>query len=91
MDEAGFRGFIEARRWKFAKTMAHIPHEYTVADWVPWGMDEFNDAVAFIMEHGYQQRFYSRVYTYFDVEEYQYWPMNGKEGYPILINRAVRK
>lgn len=91
MDEAGFRAFIESRRWQFAKTMAHIPHEYTVSDWKPWAREEFEEAVMFIREHGYARRFFHKTYVYFDVGEHQYWSMGAPLEQTILINRAVRQ
>lgn len=91
MDDAGFREYIAGSRWKFAKTMAHIPHEYTVKEWEPWREHLFDKAVAFIRDNGYQANFFRRVYTYYDVDDKQYWWANNKDGVPILINRAVRK
>jgi hypothetical protein len=90
VNDEGFRNYIATHRWQFAKTMAQIPHEYTVADWDP-DRAPFEAAVEFIKANGYDQRFFNRVYTYYDVEEHQYWAMNGREGFPILINRAVKK
>jgi hypothetical protein len=91
MDDEGFRNYIKTHRWQFAKTMAHIPHEYTVAEWYPNERPLFDEAVAFIRDNGYKQRFFSRTYTYYDVDEHQYWWACNKDGLPILINRAVRK
>ena len=83
-----FAQFIADGRWQFAKTMANIPHAYSVRE---WNDDKtFADAVAFIRENGYPQRFYSKTYTYYDHGPHQYWTM----GFPIeettIINRAVR-
>ena len=90
MDDEGFREFINARRWQFAKTMAAIPHEYTVAAWYP-DRTLFDEAVMFIREHGYEQRFYSKTYLYYDVDGLQYWTMGNPLEVTKLINRAVKK
>jgi hypothetical protein len=91
MDDAGFREFINGSRWKFAKTMASIPHEYTVKDWAPERLDLFYEAVTFIREHGYKGKFFSKTYMYYDVDERQYWTMGAPLLETVLINRAVRK
>lgn len=91
MDDAGFREFIASRRWQFAKTMAHIPHEYTVSDWIPWEREDFEAAVMFIREHGYSSRFFSKTYLYYDVDGLQYWTMGAPVKETILINRAAKK
>lgn len=91
MDDAGFKEYIAGSRWKFAKTMAHIPHEYTVKEWEPWREDLFEQAVMFIRENGYEQNFFRATYLYYDVDERQYWTMGAPLVETILINRAVRK
>jgi hypothetical protein len=91
MDDAGFREYINGSRWKFAKTMASIPHEYTVKDWAPERLPLFNEAVMFIREHGYKGKFFSKTYLYYDVDEHQYWTMGNSLEITKLINRAVRK
>lgn len=91
MDGQGFAEYVAKSRWKFAKTMAHIPHEYTVREWAPWYAHEFDAAVEFIRREGYPAKFFRRTYIYYDLNEHQYWWACNKEGVPILINRAVRK
>lgn len=85
--------------WKFARTMASIPHWYTLRK--QWDVD---DDFVWIIEHirrvGYEQQFGRKVYTYYALGEHEYWDcggdlyeMNAKTGYYLLcgINRAVRK
>lgn len=91
MDDAGFREFIASRRWQFAKTMARIPHEYTVAAWYPSKRPEFDEAVMFIREHGYEQKFFSKTYLYYDVDGLQYWTMGNSLEITKLINRARKR
>lgn len=90
MTEDEFRAFVERSPWKFAKTMAHIPHEYTLREKHD-DDQQFVDAVQFIRDHGYQQNFYSKTFTYFDVGDKQYWTMGSPLDQTILINRAIRK
>ena len=93
-DHQRFVRLLEANRWRFAKTMADIPHSYTRGkEWE--SRDDFTWACAFILAHGYQQRFFQRFFTYYDVGEHQYWIMapDGMTDDPeraILINRAVK-
>ena len=87
--------FIEAVPWKYARTMPHMPHEYTQRKWAQELEleSEFESAVRFIRENGYKQRFGSKVYTYYDVADeqkvtWQYWTMGAPYERTILINRA---
>ena len=82
--------FIATNRWKFAKTMAYIPHEYNVREW----HDDDTDFVRFVMHirlSGYDQNFYSKVYRYLDFGPYQYWTMGDPIDQTVIINRALRK
>ena len=88
MNDEGFRGFIRARRWRFAKTMAAIPHEYTVSEWHP-DRAMFEEAAQFIRDEGYAKKFFSKTYMYYDVDEHQYWTMGSPIPETILINRAL--
>jgi hypothetical protein len=90
MDDEGFREFIAARRWRFAKTMADTPHEYTVSGWNP-DRAKFEEAVQFIRDNGYGQKFFSKIYLYYDVDGHQYWTMGAPMPVTILINRAAKR
>lgn len=86
--------FISAHTWKFAKTMAHMPHAYVVRERCR-DEAEFERFVLHIRAHGYKARFGRRWFTYFD------WPVDGVTtqfwtmGFPleqtIIINRAVKR
>jgi hypothetical protein len=82
-----FRQFVLASRWTFAKSMPEMPHEYTHRR---WARDErlFEQAVLFIREHGYKQKFRGTTYTYYDLGGYQYWTQGSPLAATILINRA---
>ena len=81
------RDFITASRWTFAKTMADIPHEYTLR------RDASSDSnfiwfVNFVRSHGYDEKFYDKHYRYLDIDGRQYWTMGFVVDSTILINRA---
>ena len=72
--------------------MTEIPHEYTVAAKATVGVAPVPDAwyvwfVAQIREHGYQETFGGRTYTYLDVDGWKYWSLPGSDGVTI-INRS---
>lgn len=61
-----------AQTWTFAKTMAKMPHWYTLRK--NWAVDEdFVWTITEMRRVGYQQRFGSRVCLYVDVDDFQYW------------------
>jgi hypothetical protein len=91
VNDEGFRNYIATHRWQFAKTMAEIPHEYTVAAWYPNERALFEEAVQFIRDNGYGQKFFSKTYLYYDVDEHQYWTMGSPLPITKLINRAIKK
>ncbi len=82
--------FIRASRWRFAKSMPDTPHEYTLRR---WARDEklFERMVLYIRQHGYQQEFQGRKYTYLDIDDHAYWTMGSPLERTILINRAKLK
>jgi hypothetical protein len=84
---AELRAFIRESTWIFAKTMPECPHEYTLRR---NASDEtiFERFVIHIRHHGYKARYKRNLYTYFDVDEWQYWTMGAPLKSTILINRA---
>jgi hypothetical protein len=81
-------------KWTFAKTMAHIPHEWSLRRHWPSDSD-FVWVVLHMRRVGEVRRFGSARYTYYDLAEHMYWTMgcdaqssDPKTG-TILINRAV--
>jgi hypothetical protein len=96
LDDA--RAFIEASRWRFARSLPVLPHEYTLREWHVEAATEphFLAFVESIRTHGYRQRFGSRrILTYWQVDSWRYWVMSPPE-VPLaevlerttLINRA---
>ena len=81
--------WVKKHKWTFAKTMASIPHEWLVCkDW-PAGKekDDFRLFCHAITYYGKPHRFYSKTYTYFKVDGYNYWIMADPDE-AWLINRA---
>ena len=78
---------LETKRWYFAKTMAGIPHYYTLR--AEWGDEQdFENVVHIIRKRGVveQWRHYNHSYAY--LSGFKYWSMNGKLDETLLINRA---
>ena len=75
--------FIKNSKWIFAKTMPEIPHYYIVRDSLSDDdkklFDEFDK---YIEINGYSKKFYSKEYTYLDIDEYKYWVIDN------ILNRA---
>jgi integrase len=86
--------FIESNAWRFAKTMAHMPHSYVVKEKCR-DPREFERFVMHIRRHGYRQRFGRAYYTYLDHPVdgvvHQFWTMGEPLDQTIIINRAVKK
>lgn len=81
--------WIDEARWKYAASMPKFPHEYTLRK---WNSDaEFDDAVMFIREFGYAQKFYKSTYMYFDFNGWHHWSMGAPVKDTILINRGIKK
>lgn len=87
--------FIEQARWRFAWTMRWHPHEYTVREWhQDAGTEpEFEAMVQRICEHGYEDTFGKRTFTYLEVDGWRYWTMGNPLPETTIINREdlVRK
>lgn len=85
--------FIKNETWKFAKTMANMPHSYIVKENVDPKL--FEELVLYINEHGEEREFkiysHRKMYTYLDYGEHEYWTMPNLLGEVILINRALIK
>lgn len=82
------RNYVESVPWKFAKTMAETPHEYTLKKASPGREAQFEAVVMFIRTTGYKQKFGKTIYLYADLDGRQYWTMGAPLDQTILINRA---
>jgi hypothetical protein len=78
--------------WKSAtsKRYEKLPHQYTLRHQWPNDAD-FCWVVDYIRRVGYEKYFIGRVWTYYDIGEYQYWDCGGPVSGVGLINRAVRR
>ena len=93
MTAAEIDSFIAGHEWRFAKTMATIPHSYVVKAKCRSAV-EFERFAIHIRRHGYEGRFFKARYIYFDWEVggvvHQFWTMGAPISETIIINRAVK-
>jgi len=83
-----FGKYIDFSNWIFAKSMANIPHSYTLRR-ESLNQQMFTDLVIFIRTNGYQEKFFKQTYTYFKYKGYKYWTMGAEPELTTLINRAA--
>jgi len=76
---------LEAHDYRFAKTLAHNPHYYTLRK--HWDDAEFDAAVIALRKHGIDELFYNTSYVTFYAGEWKYWTMGSPVDETILINR----
>ena len=86
--------FILGHEWKFARTMADMPHSYVVRKKCR-SDHEFENFVMYVRKHGYKQKFGRVYYTYLDWPVggvvHSYWSMGAPLPITIIINRYVKK
>ena len=75
--------------YRFAKTMPHIPHWYTLAKNWNDPVVPFENVVAYIRVHGYESDYKGAHRHYFNLNGMQYWSMGWPTEETELINRAV--
>jgi hypothetical protein len=76
--------WVRGRYWQFAKTMPQNPHSYTHRH---WGDEEmFEKVVLHIREHGEQEVFGGREYTYYLAAGRKLWTMGAPLPATVLIN-----
>ena len=86
-------GYLTSHPYRFAKTMAGIPHMYTLRK--TWDVDaHFEDAVVYMRMVGHHEWFYGKKYVVFNVNQWKHWTMFerlNKDGKPltILINKTL--
>lgn len=95
MTNERFVSLVLRNKWTFAKTMAYMPHEYTLRRDFANDAD-FVDMVKHIRQHGIKEKFGKTEYTYFYINGWKYWTMgcplhNCDKTGTILINRAQYK
>ena len=85
-DKQLMRDIVNHYTWTFAKSMASIPHWYIVRK--KCDEDEFEWVVRFIRKKGYKKKFFRKVFTYYNLDGYQYWTMGAPVKETTIINRA---
>lgn len=80
-------GLLLRHPWRFAKTMPHNPHWYTLRK--EWRDEEFVRVVQTMRRVGYTEYYQGRRYTMFNVNNMKYWTMGAPLRETILINRKV--
>lgn len=75
-----FAAWTQRMRWQFAKTMAWVPHYYTLRKWNEQA--EFDAARHFIFDNGYLATWKNKEpNSYYDLDGWRYW------AYLDVINR----
>lgn len=82
--------FIKSHEWRFAKSMASIPHWYCLLS-ERNDRDRFTWFVRFIRENSREGVFYGRRYRYFYLNGYKYWDMDPTPEVCDLVNRDQYK
>lgn len=78
-----FHKLIKQNEWIFAKTMPEIPHYYIVRDNLSDDDKKlFDEFYKYIKINGYSKKFYSKQYTYLNIDNYKYWIIDN------ILNRA---
>lgn len=78
---------LEDNVWTFAKSMARIPHEWSIKKkWKSAGL--YEACFHYINKNGVTEYFYGRPYKYLYLGEYKYWTMTEDVNESYIINRA---
>jgi len=81
---------LESAKFRFAKTMPTIPHEYSLKK--SWESErDFEFIVSYIRENGVAEMFGRKQFIYLYIGDYKYWTMGSPIERTILINRAKVK
>jgi hypothetical protein len=91
------RIFIAESGWRLARTMLHIPHQYTVRDLSSRGADKttarnhssFEWFVEYVREHGTQKRWGPYNNTYLVIDGWEYWTMGFPVAETTIVNRQA--
>ena len=87
-----FRGFINSKKWIFAKTYSHFaPHEYIIVRFHDPDRKIFEEFVMFIRENGYKAKFGKRWFTYYNLDGYKYWTIGEPLSNTWVLNREPLK
>lgn len=87
-DEQRMRALVTQVRWQFARTMPHIPHEYSVLKWQPELRSEFIWFATCILQYGKIELWGPYRHSYYYLLGHKYWTMDDPLENTDLINRA---
>lgn len=77
---------LEKCFWKFARTLSHNPHHYTLRE--TWKRDDdFDKAVQAIRDHAVEEKFGKKTYQVCYLGTFKYWTMGAPIDETILINK----
>ena len=81
MDREEILAWVKTLEWRFAKSMAAIPHWYSIKWWLEEDAHEkYANFARLIQSEGVDERFYSKTYRYLYLDGFKYWTMSD----PIL-------
>lgn len=92
MNKEKINNLILNAKFKVAKSMPNIPHEYSHRE--TWINDkDFVDVVLFIRENGIKEKFWKKEYVYYYLNGYKYWTLGNHVSYydktkTYILNRA---
>ena len=86
MELENIRRIIGSSYWKFAKTMPHIPHWYTLRERAMRDED-FVTLVKFIRTYGYDAHWGRFYHRYLELDGWKYWTMGTWLESTAIINR----
>jgi hypothetical protein len=77
---------LEARPFRFAKTMRDNPHWYTLRhEWYDVGDAVFTEVVTAIRGHGYTEMFGSYPWRMLNVNGYKYWSYYSSAPHEVIV------
>lgn len=72
--------------YRFAKTMPHNPHWYTLREeWQDVGDEVYNEVITAIREHGYDEWFGGRKYRVLNVNGFKHWTYYGATVEEVIV------
>ena len=100
-DKFGFARFVSERPFRFATTLAHNPHHYTVrrsdapsetqnhrnTSRLPESDWEFTEACRVSMELGKSENYFGKWYRYVEINGFKYWTMGCPPYVSTVLNR----
>jgi len=77
---------LEKCFWKYARTLGHNPHHYTLRD--TWKNNQlFDDVVISLRAYSRPEKFYKQTYQMCYLGNFKYWTMGSPLPETILINK----